>query len=68
MRTNSVVMEFDTRSDIKHIQKFKNHPQLISLKIEEPKKRDPFMILYDVDSSLTASELKENIITYMNTL
>ncbi|KAH0944402.1 hypothetical protein HN011_012227 [Eciton burchellii] len=58
-RTNSVVMEFDTRDDL---QKFKEHPKLISLKIEEPKKRNPLMILYDVDSSLTASELKENII------
>jgi hypothetical protein len=32
MRTNSVVMEFDTRSDL---QKFKDHPKLVSLKIEE---------------------------------
>jgi hypothetical protein len=58
-RTNSVVMEFDTRNDL---QKFKEHPKLVSLKIEEPKKRNPLMILYDVDSELTASELKENII------
>ncbi|KAH0944561.1 hypothetical protein HN011_011577 [Eciton burchellii] len=58
-KTNSVVMEFDTQDDL---QKFKEHPKLVSLKIEEPKKRNPLMILYDVDSSLIASELKENII------
>jgi len=59
-KTNSVVMEFDTQDDL---QKFKGHPKLVSLKIEEPKKRNPLMILYDVDSSLTASEnIKENII------
>jgi hypothetical protein len=52
-------MKSDTRSDL---QKFKDHPKLISLKIEEPKKRKPLMILYDVDSSLTVNELKENII------
>jgi hypothetical protein len=51
-------MEFDTRSDL---QKFKDHPKLTSLKIEEPKKRNPLMIIYDVDSSLTANELKESI-------
>jgi hypothetical protein len=52
-------MEFDTRSAL---QKFKDHPKLVSLKIEESKKRNPLVILYDVDSSLTASQLKENII------
>jgi len=30
-------MEFDTRSDL---QKFKDHPKLVSLKIEEPRKRN----------------------------
>jgi hypothetical protein len=46
-------MEFDTRSDL---EKFKDHPKLITLtlKIEEPKKRNPLMIIYDVDSSMTA--------------
>jgi len=34
-RTNSVVMEFDTRNDL---QKFKEHLKLVSLKIEEPKR------------------------------
>jgi hypothetical protein len=52
-------MEFDTRNDL---QKFKDPPKLVSLKIEEPKKRNPLKILYDVDSSLTSRELKENII------
>jgi len=44
-------MEFDTRSDL---EKFKDHPKLTTLKIEEPKKRNPLMIIYDVDSSMTA--------------
>ncbi|KAH0944325.1 hypothetical protein HN011_007707 [Eciton burchellii] len=57
-RANSIIMEFDTRSDL---QKFKDHPKFTTLKIEEPRKRKPLMIIYDVDSSLTASELKESI-------
>jgi uncharacterized coiled-coil protein SlyX len=57
-KANSIIMEFDTRSDL---QKFKDHPKLTSLKIEELKKRNPLMIIYDVDSSLTANELKESI-------
>jgi hypothetical protein len=59
-KINSIVMEFDTRSDL---QKFKDRPKLVSLKIEEPKKRNSLIILYDVDSSLIAHELKENIKT-----
>ncbi|KAH0952229.1 hypothetical protein HN011_003134 [Eciton burchellii] len=58
-RANSIIMEFDTRSDL---QKFKDHPKLSSFKIEEPKKRNPLMIIYDVDSSLTVNELKDSII------
>jgi hypothetical protein len=57
-RANSIIMEFDTRSDL---EKFKDHPKLTTLKIEEPRKRNPLIIIYDVDSSLTASELKESI-------
>jgi len=59
IKANSVVMEFDTWSDL---QKFKNHPKLETLQIEEPKKKNPLLILYDVDSLITASELKENIV------
>jgi len=58
-KTNSIVMESDTRSDL---QKFKEHSKLVSLEIEEPNKRNLLMILYvDIDSLLTANELKENI-------
>jgi hypothetical protein len=58
IRANSIIMEFDTRSDL---QKFKDHPKLTTLKIEELRKKNPLMIIYEVDSSLTASELKESI-------
>jgi len=57
-KTNSIVMEFDTRSNL---QKFKDHSKLVSLKIEGPKKRNPLIIIYDIDNSLIANELKENI-------
>jgi hypothetical protein len=45
-------MKFETRNDL---QKFKDHPRLSK---EESKKRNPLLILYDVDSSIIASELK----------
>jgi hypothetical protein len=51
-------MEFETCNNL---EKFKDHPKLESLQIEEPKKRSP-LILYDVDSLITAKELKENIV------
>jgi len=58
-KANSIVMEFDTRSDL---QKFKDYSKLETLQIEEPKKKNPLLILYDVDSLLTVNELKENIV------
>jgi len=55
-KASSIVMEFDTRSDL---LKFKDHPKLETFQIkEESKKKNPFLILYDMDSLLTVSERK----------
>jgi hypothetical protein len=45
-------MQFNTHSDL---QKFKDQLKLESLP-ERPKKRNTLLILYDVDSSITANE------------
>jgi len=58
-KANSV-MEFDTRNDL-HIFDI-DHSKLETFQIEELKKKNPLLILCDVNSLLTTSELKENIV------
>jgi len=45
MKAKSIVMKFESSSDL---QKLKGHPKLESLQIEEAKKRNSLLILYDV--------------------
>jgi len=61
IKIKSVLIEFEIRSDPR---KCKNHSlmKLKSFHIEKPKKNNPLLILYNVNSSLIVSELKKNII------
>jgi hypothetical protein len=58
-KAKSVIMEFEMRGDL---QKFKDHQKLKTLYMEKSKKRNSLLILYNVDSSLTAYKLTANII------
>lgn len=60
MRQKRIIMEVDGRQDAKLIEQM--DLKEIGLKIENPKKYSPSIIIYDVEKDLMKEELKEDLI------